>query len=199
VSRLGSSVRPRAPFTAMCACEASGFRIDPDQGAVRPSCIGRHGLACRSARPRRVIIVCSSVALLGLRLLVAAALCSLVVLPAAAHPGHGHDRPAIGTLVAFDAPVDRIAHQDARQGEETVTASAVEAFALAACLCQRGGSFMSCGFGTTCACGSCGHGGALAASYSADPLLCANGKVVALRQQLLAGLDPTPDDRPPRL
>jgi hypothetical protein len=128
----------------------------------------------------------------------AAGLSSLLALPAAAHPGDGHDRQALTTIVALDSLVDWIALGNVPRQEKRVTSSNV-ALAFASCCCGQIESFVGCGPGMTCGSGSCGHGGVLAISYGTDLPLCANGKVVPLWQQVFAGLDRTPDDRPPRL
>ena len=137
----------------------------------------------------------------GLRLLIAAVLCSLLALPAAAHSGHGHDASAL--TAALDALVDRANARDVGSGAQVIAASA-SALHSSSCCCCCGQSgyceFSGCGSGLACESGSCSHvNGALALLSAARVAPSAKGEVACLSDQLLAGDAPGPDDRPPRL
>jgi hypothetical protein len=145
--------------------------------------------------------VCTRVIGSGLRLLIAAAFCSLLALPAAAHPGHGHDRSALIAVVALDALVDRASAGDVGQGEQ-VTAAPAPALDSSSCCCGQSGcsAGSGCGSGMASGSGSCGQcSGALVLSYALCVAPLAKGAVACLSDQLLAGDAPGPGDRPPRV
>jgi hypothetical protein len=138
----------------------------------------------------------SVVVQLALRMLMAAALWSLPALRAAAHPAHGHDRPAISALMALEKPVEQVALHHPCQ-EETAVTTSIEVAAFGAC-CGQDQSWIGCSPGTTCGCAVCGPCGALAASDGGRLRVCAKGMVAVLWQQAPTGLGSTPADRPPR-
>jgi len=206
ILRCGTPTKPRTLRSGLFSARAPKRRcglqrtvtIDLDQGAGHQSSRKDSDPACRAAQRKGDVIVRRPIAMLALRLLMAAGLCSLLALPAAAHPGHRHDRSAISAGVGLEKLVQQIAFDERYQEEDAVTTS-VEAFGFEAC-CGQNETLMGsgCSSAMTCTCVSYGHGGALALSYGADLLLCPSGKVVALRQQVLAGLDPASWQLAPR-
>jgi len=141
-------------------------------------------------------------ALMGsaLRLLIAAVLCSLFVLPAAAHPGHGHDTSA-PTATALNALVEPRNAGHVGQGEH-LTAPFAVAFLFSSCCCGQSGSSMGsgCGCGMACGSGSCGHAsGVLAAWHVVHIAPAVKGVGACLWGQLQPGDAPGPGERPPRI
>lgn len=144
--------------------------------------------------------MCTRVIGSGLRLLVAALLCWLLTLPAAAHFGHGRDMSALIKIATFDVLVDRASSRDASQGARVIAAPAPAL--VSSCCCGQSGCCVGSGLGSGMACGpgSCGHGsGALDWSHPVRIEPSAMGAGICLFDQLLAGVAPGPDDRPPRL
>ncbi len=137
----------------------------------------------------------------GLRLLIAAALCSLLALPAAAHPGHGHDTPAPFAVPALDTLIDRASSSGVDQGAQMIAAPAPALVFSCCCRGQNGCcTDCDCGVTMTCASGSCGSCNAAAVlSYAVRVAPSAKGAVATLSDQVLAGDAPGPDDRPPRV
>ena len=143
-------------------------------------------------------------ALIGsaLRLLIAAVLCSLFVLPAAAHPGHGHDTSA-PTATALDALVEL---GNAGNVGQHLTAPFALAFlsssSSSSCCCRQSGSSVGsgCGCGMAYGSGSCGHASSVLAAWHAVHIAPAvKGVGACLTGQLQPGDAPGPGERPPRI
>ena len=131
----------------------------------------------------------------GVQLLIAAALCTLLTMPVAAHPRHGNDASVLHTVAAPDTVADQVTSDDIGQEEPVIAAPA-----SGSCCCAPN----SCSTGCGCACGmaggsgACGHaGGALALSHMVHIAPSARAPHNFRSAQLLAGEDLCPGDRPP--
>ena len=135
----------------------------------------------------------------GLRLLIAAALCSLLALPAAAHPGHGHDTPAPFAVPALDTLIDRASSSGVDQGAQMIAAPAPALVFSCCCRGQNGCcTDCDCGVTMTCASGSCGSCNAAAVlSYAVRVAPSAKGAVATLSDKSwpVMPLAPTTDRR----
>lgn len=143
--------------------------------------------------------VCTPVIGLGLRLLIAAMLCSLLALPAAAHPGHVHDTTVHIVVAAPDTLVKRASSGDVDRGAQVV-ASAPPTLVFSCCSTQGGCCAGSgCCSGMACGSGSCCHGGsALVLSHAVRVARPAKVAPASRSDRSLAGYAAGPDDRPPR-
>lgn len=130
----------------------------------------------------------------GVQLLIAAALCTLLTMPVAAHPRHGDDASVLHTVAASDTVADQVTSDDIGRVEQVIAASASGSCCCAPNSCSTG---CGCAHRAACSSGSCGHAGALAFSsiVSVTPSLeVAQG---SRSDQFLAGEDLCPGDRPP--
>jgi hypothetical protein len=127
----------------------------------------------------------------GVRLLIAAVLCSLLTMPAAAHPRHDNDASALISVAAPDTLADQATADDVGRGERVIAAPALGC-------CGPSDCSTGCACGMASGSGTCGHaGGALAFSYAVRIPPSASSAHNSRSEQLLAGEDLCPGDRPP--
>ena len=144
--------------------------------------------------------MCSEVITSGIRLLIGAVLWSLLALPAAAHPGHGHHNDGSEVVAVAVAPV---VHRDVRREAQAIATIATSAVLSGCCSCSGQSGCCSgfgCGLGMTCGATSCNPGTGAALVLGAVGLAPPAKAAPACRSgRLLAGDAPGPDDRPPRV
>ena len=134
----------------------------------------------------------------GVRLLIAAVLCSLLTVPAAAHSQHGNAASVFLAVAASDTLANQATSADGGRRELAIAAPAT----FDACSCCWGPSNCStgcgCAYGTACGSGACCHAsGALAYSSNVSVTPSLGVAENSRSDQFLAGEDLCPGDRPP--